>query len=117
MNNGKDYIKHFDEIFETNLIDKISLKNFETLKLIFDTFGEDLYKPTPKYENIRNDYIEISSKLESTFTDEQKELHKQIYNLNGLMTEELELHLFIFGYILGNGLKLEVKKELIKDEE
>lgn len=115
MNNGEDYLKHFDEIFGTNLIGKIDLKNFETLQLIFNTFGEDLYKPTPKYENIRNEYMEVSNKLESTFTEEQKELYKQVYKLDGLMTEELEQHLFMFGYILGNGLKLEIEKELKTD--
>ena len=101
----KYYIEHFDNIFGTNAIKHIKFKNMKILKLLIEYFGEDLYKPSAKYEKLRKKYFEISDEIETTLTENQKKLFEKYYDVSNRMTEELEEQLFMFGYILGSEMK------------
>lgn len=52
-------------------------------------------------------------KLEQTFTEEQRKIFKQYNEIENQFTSELEEQLFMFGYIIGNELKLEIKNNAI----
>lgn len=55
----QEYIKHFDAIFGTDAIKHIKFKNLKILQSLIDYFGEDLYTPSPKYKEIREEYYEV----------------------------------------------------------
>ena len=109
----KEISKHFDSIFETDTLKHIDFKNMKLLKTLFNYFLEDLYIPSLKYEKLRNKQIRISDKLEETFTQEQKQLFEQYWETTNQMSEEEELQLFMFGYIMAKELDSEskIKKE------
>ena len=113
----KEYQKFFDEIFNTDTTKHIDIKNMKLLKGIYDYFGEDLYRPSPKYEKLRHEFIEISDKFEATMTEEQKLLCDKYYELSNRISAELEEQLFIFGYIVGSELKAEIEMVVVKKDD
>lgn len=104
--NGEEILKHFDSIFETNVLNEIDLNDnkLDFLKKLFLYFEDDIYKPTSKYEKIRHTYIEVGEKLEETFTEEQQKLFEQYFELENQLSFEEEMQLFCFGYIIAKKL-------------
>lgn len=104
--NGDEILKHFDSIFETNVLNEVDLNDnkLDFLKKLFLYFEEDLYKPSEKYEKIRHKYIETGELLESTFTEEQQKLFEQYFELENQLSFEEEMQLFCFGYIIAKRL-------------
>lgn len=106
--NGDEILKHFDSIFETNVLNEFDLndKKLDFLKQLFLYFEEDLYKSTPKYEKIRHKYIEVGEQLEETFTKEQQKLFERYFELGNQLAFEEEMQLFCFGYIIAKKLDI-----------
>lgn len=105
----EEYLKHFDNIFETNTFENIKFDNMKMLKKLYEYFGEELYTPSSKHKEIRRKYIEESEKLESTFSEEQQKQFEYCWELYNQMLEEIEEQLFIFGYIMASELNKEGK--------
>ena len=96
----KEYLKHFDNIFETNTFENIKFDNMKMLKKLYEYLAEDLYTPSYRYKELRRKYIEESEKLEETFSEEQQQQFEKCWELYNEMLGETEEQLFIFGYIL-----------------
>ena len=108
----QDYLKRFDEIFETKTNKNIRL-NMPILEVIFKNFGETLYTPSRRHEELRHKKIELSNELQKTFTAEQKTIFNKYNEIENQISSDVEEQLFMFGYILGNELKLEIKNNAI----
>lgn len=109
MKNVEDTLKHFDSIFNADTLKTINFSNMKMLKALYEYFEEDIYTPSPKYSKLRHKHIEISDKLESTFSDEQKKLFEQYWDIGNQMCEEEQQQLFLFGYIIATKLNIESK--------
>lgn len=101
-------INRFGEIFEIKNI-KIDIEKLPLLKFILREFGEDLYTPSKANEELRKEKIKLGNELEKTFTDEQKNKFIKYWELENQIAEELEGQLFMYGFIMAQELKNEVK--------
>lgn len=77
----EEYLKHFDKIFETNTFENIKFDNMKMLKKLYEYFGEELYAPSPRHNDLRRKYIEESEKLEATFSEEQQQQFEKCWEL------------------------------------
>lgn len=117
MENEKDkeketaLLKHFDSIFETDTLRTIKFDNMPMLKALFDYFEEFLYKPSPKYDKLRRQHIEISDLLEKSFNEGQQTLFEKYWEVGCEMDLEESEQLFYFGYIIAKKLEQESKIE------
>jgi len=105
----EEYLKHFDNIFETTTFENIKFDNMKMLKKLYEYLAEDLYTPSYRYKELRRKYIEESEKLEETFSEEQQQQFEKCWELYNEMLGETEEQLFIFGYILASELNTELK--------
>ena len=104
----QDYLRMFDEIFRTKVSKSIRL-NMPLLKAIFNEFGEALYTPSKRYEELRHQKIDLSDKLEETFTEEQQIIFNQYNEIENQISGDIEEQLFMFGYIIAAELKEETQ--------
>ena len=109
--NGEEILKHFDSIFETNVLNEVDLndKKLDFLKQLFLYFEEDLYKPSFKYEKFRNEYIKVTKQLEKTFTKEQQALFEKYWEVGNELAFEEEQQLFLFGFIVARNFDIDSK--------
>lgn len=107
----KELLKHFDSIFDTDTLKTIKFDNMPMLKALFDYFEEFLYKPSPKYDKLRRQHIEIAELLEKSFTEGQKTLFEKYWEIGCQMEVEESEQLFYFGYIIAKKLEKESKIE------
>ena len=105
----KELLKHFDSIFDTDTLKTIKFDNMPMLKALFDYFEEFLYKPSPKYDKLRRQHIEISDLLEKSFNEAQQTLFKKYWEVGCEMKLEESEQLFCFGYIIAKKLEQESK--------
>ena len=105
---GEEILKHFDSIFETDVLNEVDLndKKLDFLKKLFLYFEDDIYKPSQKYEQIRYKYIRSGEKLEETFTEEQQKLFERYFELGNQLAFEEVMQLFCFGYIIAKKLDI-----------
>ena len=108
MENAEKILKHFDSIFNTDSLKTINFSNMKMLKALYEYFEEDIYTPSPKYSKLRHKHIEISDKLESTFSDEQKKLFEQYWELGTQMCEEEQQQLFLFRFYHSNQIEYRI---------
>ena len=111
---SKEILKHFDSTFDTSTLDNIDFNNLPMLKKLFEYFEEDLYKPSPKYAELRRKHIEIGELLEKSFNEGQQTLFEKYWEVGNEMTLEEHEHLFYFGFILAKTLDNET--QLTKDK-
>ena len=107
----KELLKHFDSIFDTDTLKTIKFDNMSMLKALFDYFEEFLYKPSPKYDKLRRQHIEVSDLLEKSFTEGQQTLFEKYWEIGCQMEIEESEQLFYFGYIIAKKLEQESKIE------
>lgn len=105
----KEILVHFDNIFNTETIKNIKFDNMKLLKTLYDYFEEDIYTPSAKYSKLRHKHIQISDELEETFTQEQKKLFEEYWEIGSEMCVEENKQLFLFGYIIAKELDIETK--------
>ncbi len=101
--------KHFDSIFGTDTLNNINFNDLPLLKQLFDYFEEDLYNPSPKYEQLRKKHIEVADLLEQSFTEAQQTLFEKYWELENEMVLEEHEQLFFFGCIMAKTLEQETK--------
>lgn len=109
--------KHFDSIFGTDTLNNINFKDLPLLQQLFDYFEEDIYKPSPKYDELRRKHIEIADLLEQSFTEAQQTLFEKYWEIGNQMLVEENQQLFFFGCIMTKTLEKEtnILKENNKD--
>lgn len=112
---GKDYLKHFDKVFNTQTLKNINLDNMVLLKELYSLLEEYLSRSNNESSDIRRKSIELYDELKSTLTDKQIELLDKIFDLNNEeMSKDLE-QIFIFGYIISKELDNESNIKLINE--
>jgi hypothetical protein len=79
------------------------------LKIIFEKFEEQLYKPNDRYKKLTRECVEISDKLEKTFTNEQRELFYKLDEKRNEIAGNENEQFFYFGYIICKELDIETK--------
>lgn len=99
--------KHFDSIFGTDTLNNINFKDLPLLQQLFDYFEEDIYKPSPKYDELRRKHIEIADLLEQSFTEAQQTLFEKYWEIGNQMSVEEDQQLFFFGCIMAKTLEKE----------
>ena len=109
MENSKEILKHFDNVFNTETIRNVKFDNMKLLKALFNYFEEDIYTPSTNYSTLRHKHIEISDELERTFTPNQRELFEKYWEIGSEMCVEENKQLFLFGYIIAKELDIETK--------
>lgn len=104
----KDYLEMFDKLFETDAKEHIDFKKMKLLKSFHNYFAEELYEPSTEYNRIRKEFIEYADNLREQLTKDQKDVFDKAIDLCNEMTEEQDEQAFIFGFIMGHKLKLEL---------
>jgi hypothetical protein len=107
--NEEEILKHFDKLFKTDALKHIDFSNMKLLKILFNYFEEDIYRPSEKYEKLRHRLIDVEEELNDTFTENQKKLFEKYYELSNRLSVEEEQQLFLFGYIIAKELDTEAK--------
>ena len=79
---GKDYLKHFDKIFNTQTLNNINFDNMVLLKELYSLLEEYLSRSNNESSTIRRKSIKLYDELKSTLTDEQIGLLDNIFDLN-----------------------------------
>lgn len=109
MEDGKEVLKHFDTIFNTETIKNIKFDDMKLLKVLYEYFEENLYTPSERYSALRKEHIAISDELEKTFTLDQQQLFEKYWEIGSYMCAEENRQLFLFGYIIAKELDREIK--------
>ena len=109
MEDGKEVLKHFDTIFNTETIKNIKFVDMKLLKVLYEYFEENLYTPSERYSALRKEHIAISDELEKTFTPDQQQLFEKYWEIGSYMCAEENRQLFLFGYIIAKELDREIK--------
>ena len=112
----EEYINNFAKTFEIKNI-KIDTSRLPLLKYIVREFGEDLYKPSERNKEIRNEKKEAGDRLIASLTEEQYKNFVQYWDLENEMKEESEEQLFMYGFIMSQELYIEGKTENDKENE
>lgn len=112
---GKDYLKHFDKIFNTQTLKDINLDNMVLLKELYILLEDYLSRTNNKNSAIRKENIKLYNRLKTTFTKEQKELFDEFIDLNNEEMANDQEQLFIFGYIMAKELDNESNIKLINE--
>ena len=107
MEDGKEVLKHFDTIFNTETIKNIKFVDMKLLKVLYEYFEENLYTPSERYSALRKEHIAISDELEKTFTPAQQQLFEKQWEIGSELCAEENEQLFLFGYIMGKELNVE----------
>ena len=107
--------KHFDSIFGTNTLESIDFNNVPILNELHSYFGEELYKPSPKFKQLRTESIKLLDKLEETFTEEQSKLFNKYMDIYNDMLDEESTQQFYFGCIIIKQLEKETNLKSSKN--
>lgn len=108
MNEEKEILQHFDNIFGTKVANHIKL-NIPLIKIIFEKFEEDLYTANETYNKVRKEQIKISDELYKTFTQEQKDLFEKYWQITNELGSLEDEQIFSFGFIMAKELDKESK--------
>lgn len=110
----KNYIKEFEEEFETNSQER--LKQAPLLIRIYRDIMEPIYAPSKRYNKAIQTIDKIDKELDETLTDEQKNLLSQKRYCENIITDDLIEQTFIYGYSMCDELKKESKEINIKNK-
>ena len=105
----QDYLEMVHKIFNIDIYKTIDFNKLKLLKMIFEHFEEELYSPSKKHNQLRREYIDITDEFRKSLTANQIEVFEEISDLNNKMAEEIEQQLFIFGFIIGCRLNMELE--------
>lgn len=112
---GKDYLKHFDKIFNTKTLKNINMDNMVLLKELYVLLEEYLSRSNNESSDIRRKSIKLYDELKSTLKDEQIELLDKIFDLNNEEMANDQEQIFMFGYIIAKELDNESNIKLINE--
>ena len=110
MKNAEEILKNFDKIIGTNNAKKIVTSKFPLLLKIFEQFEEDMFVETQEYKELKEERKNIETQINSSFSDEQKQLFEEYWTVQNKMQSEIEKQIFLFGCLMKNELEDELKK-------
>ena len=108
----EQYKEYFDMVHKIFNIDEDKAIDFSKLKflnVIFEHFAEDLYSPSKRHNKLRREYIDITNEFRETLSNEQRALYEKLLDINNEMNEEIEQQLFVFGFIIGCRMKMDLE--------
>ena len=108
MNEEKEILQHFDNIFGTKVANHIKL-NIPLIKIIFEKFEEDLYTVNETYNKVRKEQIKISDELYQTLSQEQRKMFEKYCHLTNQLGSMEDEQLFYFGFLMAKELEKESK--------
>ena len=98
--NIQDYIKHFNNTFNTNISENTDINNFPMLKMAYTHMTEYFNKISKDKKKITHKISIIEKELLSSFNDNQRELFEQYVETENISVTELCRQVFVFGYLL-----------------
>lgn len=98
--NIQDYIKHFNNTFNTNIPENLDMTKFPMLELTFKNLGEYFYKPSQDYNKITDVSLPLEQKLIQSMTKEQKVLFEDYLENETVSKSELARQILVFGYLV-----------------
>lgn len=107
MNNKSEYLKMFDEQFNTNTMKNVNEINMPILHIFFESIQEYLYATSQDYKEILKENGDVYNKLNTTLNKEQQKLFKNYEEEKNKMNSMLDEKLFMFGFLVANELKEE----------
>lgn len=105
----KEYLDMVHKIFNIDEEKAIDFSKLKFLNAIFEHFAEDLYSPSEKHNKLRREYIDITNEFRESLTDGQTAIYEKISDINNKMNQEIEQQLFVFGFIIGCRMKMELE--------
>ena len=106
-NKKEEYLKLFDEIFKTNVKEKVNLDKVPLISYIYNELIRDFMKVDSNYRKSKLKTIKIYDKIKRALTQKQLELLNEYLDLETQLEANLEEQLFIFGYIFAKELENE----------
>ena len=95
-----DYIKKFDENFNTSLSKSIADNTHPMLEFSFNNLGEKLYATNDASREISKQKAVVAEQLDATLNDEQKTLLDKYFDLDAELLDDVHKQLLIFGFCL-----------------
>ena len=106
--NYKDYLKGFDEEFETHT--QLRIRETPLLMRMFNEFVENIYKPSKMYWLVAKTKEIINQELIKNLNDEQKDLLEQWQYCEDRILDDMIEQAFVYGYATA----VELREEAIK---
>ena len=94
----KDYFKHFDNTFNTNIADNIDINKLPMLNMAFNNMGEFMYNTSDDKREITHTLLKIQDKLNVTFNEKQRALFDEYEETENISATELARQMIVFGY-------------------
>ena len=107
-NKAEDYLKSFDEEFNTAVNERI--KETPLLKIVFEQFINEIYRPNKIQNQILNILVKLEDEISKEFTEKQKTIFNQWKFCEDRMTDDLAEQAFMYGYAMANQLRNETEK-------
>lgn len=98
------YIKHFDNIFNTDILNNFDMNKLTLFFSIYEKMKEDLCTPTEEYLKIQTEKSKILEKILKNTSKENIEDLNNFLELNNKSTILYEKQMIIFMYMLINNL-------------
>lgn len=113
MKNEKEIIENFDKIIGTNKSQKKDTSKFPLLLKIFEQFEGDMFVETQEYKELKQERQNIENRINSNFSNEQKQLFEEYWDTQNKMQSEIEKQIFLFGYLIRDELENEIKRNAL----
>ena len=94
------YIKHFDEIFGTEVLKSMKERNYPMLDFAFNELGEKLYAQNSLNKDFSEKKIAIVNKIEKLNSDIQKQLLDEYEDLESELRADIEKQMLVFGFCI-----------------
>ena len=105
-NKKEEYLKLFDDIFKTNVKEKVDLDKVPLISYIYNELIRDFMTvDDEKYEKLRIRSIKLYDQIKETLTEKQSKLLNEYFDVETELEAKLEEQLFIFGYIFAKELE------------
>lgn len=96
------YIKHFDTIFKTDVMNTIDKNKLILFLKMYEEIKEDLYSQTEEYLSLQKNKASILDDLYKTFNNEQRDKYNSFLELDNKVKEKSNEQIIIFEFILLN---------------
>ena len=96
--NLKDYFKHFDNTFNTNITNNISIDKFPMLNLAFNNLGEYFYNLTDEHKQTSKIIGNKETEFMEVLNEKQKELFEDYLEAQNISVSEIARQFMVFGY-------------------
>ena len=113
MKNEEELLKNFDNIVGTNKIKRIDRKKFPLILKLYECFKEDMFVETQEYKELKQERQNIENRINSNFSNEQKQLFEEYWDTQNKMQSEIEKQIFLFGYLIRDELENEIKRNAL----